>query len=215
MKVYKINHLDPGRDVIKNSSQEILEGGLVVYPTDTAYGIGVNATNEKAIEKLYRIKNRKHNKPTHVVVKDWEMMDKLTATNKVSQILFRKLMPGPITLILEKRLNSPIPNNLTGGLPTLGVRIPDYKITKLLSEFLNIPYTTPSANRDGEPTPYSIEEVRNVLDLNIIDIVLDAGLLPKNKPSTLVDLSGKTPKILREGPINKVQIFETLKINSF
>lgn len=204
MNIIKINKTNPDKTIVKKVADIIVGGGVVVYPTDTAYGIGVDTTNKKSIENLYRIKNRKPCKPTHVVVKNWEMINKLTVTNKSSLLLYEKFMPGPLTLILKKKAGSPIPEILTGNLPTLGVRIPDCKITKMLSEFLNVAYTTPSANREGEPTPYSIDEVNKVLDINLVDIVLDTGKLDeKTKPSTLVDLSGDVPKILREGPITK------------
>lgn len=139
------------------------------------------------------------------------MIEKFTITNNSSRVLFEKLMPGSLTLVLKKSSDSPIPKILTGGLPTLGFRIPDYKITKMLSESLNIPYTTPSANRSGEPAPYSIEEVKKVLDLSEVDLVLDAGGLDRNiKPSTIVDLSSNVPKILREGPITEEDILSLL-----
>ena len=211
MKTLKINPYKPDRKVINKSITTILEGGLVVYPTDTAYGIAASAVNEKAIENLYRIKNRGLNKPTHVVVKDWKMIKKLTITNRSVKVLFEKFIPGPLTLILKKRPDSPIPQILSGRLPTLGVRIPDCQVTQIFSEFLKLPYTTPSANKEGESTPYSIGEVKKVLDLSLIDLVLDAGSLPRNLPSTVADLTKNTPKILREGPITNEQINEVLK----
>jgi L-threonylcarbamoyladenylate synthase len=206
MDIIKINPLKPDRSIIKKAADTIKKGGLVVYPTDTAYGIGVDATSEKSIEKLYRIKRRSPNKPTHVVVRDWDMLNALTITNKKAKFLYDKLIPGPLTLILKKKHNSPIPKVLTGGLNTLGVRIPNCEVTKMLSQHLNTPYTTPSANRSGKPATYLVDEVKTNLGLEQIDLVLDAGSLPKNKPSTIIDLSKNTFQILRKGDISPKDI---------
>jgi L-threonylcarbamoyladenylate synthase len=107
-----------------------------------------------------------------------------------------------------------VPNMLVANGSTLGVRIPNSKITNLLSSSASIPYTTPSANRTGEPTPYSIDEVRQVLDIEKVDLVLDAGPLPKIAPSTVIDISEGNFKILREGPIGREEIEKVLALHS-
>ncbi|MBN1169104.1 threonylcarbamoyl-AMP synthase [Candidatus Woesebacteria bacterium] len=213
MELIKINHKNPNPKAIEKAVNAIKRGGLVIYPTDTAYGIAVNAYDQKAIKKLYRLKNRRTDKPTHVVVRDWDMIRKLTIPNKTSKTLFEKLLPGPLTMILKKRPCSPIPGILTGGLSTLGVKIPDNLTTQSLSGCLHLPYTTPSANRTGEQTPYSISDVKNVLDVSKVDLILDAGTLPENKPSTIIDLSEYNIKILREGNVSANDILDTISKN--
>jgi L-threonylcarbamoyladenylate synthase len=210
MEIIKVNINKPSKFVITKTARILKSGGLVVYPTDTAYGLGVNAYNRKAINKLYLLKGRDITKPTHVIVRDWKMVREVTYPNKHAAILYKKLLPGPLTLILPKKKS--VPNELTANLPTLGIRIPKNIITLSISKLLSFPYTTPSANRTGGKTPYSITEVNNEIDSKQIDLLLDAGKIPRKLPSTLVDLSKNIPKILREGPISESEIFNALNI---
>lgn len=101
---------------------------------------------------------------------------------------------------------------LTAGLSTLGVRIPNYSVTQKMSSLLPFPYTTPSANRAGGKTPYSIDKVKQELDIEKVDLIIDAGDLAKTLPSTLIDLSIPTPTVLRDGPIKETQVRKALKI---
>lgn len=204
MEKVKIDQENPDLKLIKNAAGILKSSGIVIYPTDTAYGIGANALDENAVRKVYEIKGRDFSKPTHVVVRDWEMIESLCHTNNLAKKLFDKFMPGPITLILPKQPK--VPNILTANLPTLGIRIPNNKVTKLLSNCLPFPYTTPSANKSGGTTPYSIDEVLKELDKDKIDLILNAGKLHEVAPSTIIDLSQTPPKILREGPIKKKKL---------
>ncbi len=204
MKIIQVNTNKKEIEGIKKAAQTLSSGGLIVYPTDTAYGIGANALDENAIRKLYEIKGRDFSKPTHVVVRDWDMIEELCHTNELVKKLYDAFLPGPLTIILPKK--DVVPNMLVANAKTLGVRIPNSLITKSLSHLLTFPYTTPSANRTGEQTPYFIDEVSKVLDLEKVDLVLDAGILPKIAPSTVVDISGGEVKIIREGPIGREEI---------
>lgn len=208
MKIIKTSLDKPDKRIINQAVKVLEQGGIIIYPTDTAYGLGGNALDENVIKKVYEIKKRGRNKPTHVIVRDWKMIEKITYTNAELKKLYVKLLPGPLTIILTKK--KLIPNMLTAGLNTLGVRIPNCKVTEMISESLDFPYTTPSANRSGGLTPYSIDDVKNELDLNKIDLVIDAGILPRSEPSTIIDLTLKPYKILREGPISKNQIDKIL-----
>lgn len=185
-----------------------MSGGLIIYPTDTAYGLGANALDEMAVKKVYDVKGRDFSKPTHVVVTDWKMINQLTFTNKASKLLYEKFLPGLLTIILPKK--KIVPDTLTSGFPTIGVRIPNNQVTKALSNHLSFPYTTPSANKSGGKTPYSVEEVAKELELEKIDLILDAGKLPTVLPSTMIDLSVSPPKLFREGQIKKVELEKIL-----
>lgn len=196
----------PDPIIIQEAVRILATGGLVVYPTDTAYGLGVNAFDRQAVRKMYDLKERDPKKPTHVVVRDWRMIEGITKPTDLAKALHDKYMPGPITLILEK--HNVVPDELTAGLPTLGVRIPDCKVTQAISQLLKNPYTTPSANREGGLIPYSIEEV---LGLEGIDLVLDAGKLPPKPTSTIVNLTSENIKILREGEISSREILNFIK----
>ncbi len=201
MKKMKIDQYSPDPTVVFEAYRTLLTGGIIVYPTDTAYGIGVNAMDVRAISKLYDIKGRDYKKPTHVVVKDWEMIEKIAETDELAKKLYEQFMPGALTLVLSKK--AAIPSVLTAQLPTVGVRIPNSAFTKALSRLFPQPYTTPSANRSGEATPYSIDRVTSVLDVSRVDLIIDAGDLPQTPPSTIIDLTTIPASIIREGAISK------------
>lgn len=213
MEHIKVDSKNPGRRIIRKAAGVLKARGLVVYPTDTAYGLGGNALDAGVIRRVYNVKLRDFSKPTHVVVRDWKMVEELTYTNNFAKVLYNSFLPGPITLILRKR--NIVPDILTGGLPTVGIRIPDNSITQLLSKSVNFPYTTPSANKSGGKTPYSVDDVTNQLDIDRIDLILDAGKLPKVLPSTVIDLTTSPPKIIREGPIPKSHLGKALGLAHF
>lgn len=211
MKIVKINQNNPDSKIIKEAAEVLKSGGLVVYPTDTAYGLGVNAYDQKAVKKLYQVKKRGLKKPTHVICRNWKMIAGICVTNELARKLYEKYCPGPLTLILNKAKGTKFPELLTGGLPTLGVRVPDCKVTQVLSQFVSFPYTTPSANKSGNKTPYSVEQVVESLDIENVGLILDGGKLPDKSPSTIVDLSKKPYGMLREGQITSGDIQATIK----
>jgi len=202
----------PSKKSIGRIIDSLNSGGVLVFPTETVYTLAVDATNAAAIDKVYKIKGRSFNKPLHVVVSSLEMASRYVRVGRRAKVLAKKFLPGPLTLILEKK-NKILPDKLTSNLKTLGIRIPDLPLNLIVSQLLDKPYTTTSANISGGPNPYSIKEVLNQFnnqEKQMIDFVVDVGPLPKLKPSTLVDLT-KTPyKILREGPITENQIRNTL-----
>lgn len=208
MEIIKVDIKTPSISVIKKAANVLSKKGLVVYPTDTVYGLGANALSEDSVRKIYNVKFRDFSKPTHIVVRNWMMIEELTKTNDAARKLHDKFLPGPLTLILPKK--KIIPDILTGGLQTIGVRIPNNLITQSLSLLISFPFTTPSANKEGGKTPYSIDNVKLELDISKVDLILDAGKLPSTPPSTIIDLSTTPPKILREGPISKTKIIKTL-----
>ena len=204
MQIIKINSNNPLLYSIDKAANILKHGGLIIYPTDTAYGLGANALDEEAVRKVYGIKGRDFSKPTHVVVRDWKMIEELCFVNDLAKKLYDNFLPGPLTIILPKK--KIVPDILTAGLKTIGIRIPNNEVTKILSNDLPFPYTTPSANKSGGKTPYSIDEVKKELNIEKIDLIIDAGKLPEVKPSTIVDLSLSPPKILREGSITLKEI---------
>ena len=178
------------------------EGGLVVFPSDTVYGLLVNATSEKAVRKLTQFKNRPTGKPISVFIADFSMLKKQVEMKKQQLRLLQELLPGPFTVVLpSKHKVSPLLESEKG---TLGVRIPDYQfITKLVKKF-GKPITATSANLDGRSPHYSIRSLLNELPekkKELIELIVDAGVLPRNKPSTIVDLTATQIKILRKGDI--------------
>lgn len=211
MQKVNVNPNSPDSKLIAQAAELMKKGGLVVCPTDTVYIFAVNATNEEAIKKVYSIKGRDFNKPIHVVVRNWEMAESSCETNEVAKKLNDNFLPGPLTIVLPKKPQ--IPNILTADLPTLGIRIPNNLTIQQLSHVVTFPYTATSANKSGGPDTYSVDEVLTQLeekDLSLIDLVLDAGDLPKVAPSTIINCSITPPRILRPGPITQGQIESAL-----
>lgn len=200
MRICKIDKNNPDKKIIALAAKVIKSGGVVIYPTDTIYGLGANALDKKAVGKIYEIKKRPEAKPLSMAVKDIRMAKKCCVIGKVQEEIFRCLLPGPFTLIFKKRSDKGSPRIFTAFKNTLSVRIPDFKITKLLSKQLEVPFIATSANISGLPGSGDIRKVLKQLakKKGQIDLVLDAGILPENKPSTIIDLTGFGPKIIRK-----------------
>lgn len=199
MQVIKINPKNPSLKAIESAADVIRKGGVIIYPTDTIYGIGASALDQKAIDKVYKIKERSGTKPLSVVVSDIRMAKKYCVVGKIQEEVFSALLPGAFTLIFS---NKAAKNNkiLTMYNGTLSVRIPDYKITSMLARKLKIPFTATSANISGLSGSGDINEILKQLEnkKNLVDLVLDAGVLPKKDPSVIVDLTGDKPRIIRK-----------------
>lgn len=182
---------------VDNSISVLTKGGILVYPTDTAYGLGVNALNINAIKNLYLIKQRDLEKPTHIVVKDLKMLKKFAYTNKRLDLLLTKIFPGPFTAILNRK--NTLPKLLNKTNKTIGIRIPDHKFTSELFKRIDFPITTPSANIQGGVTPYKLSDTKKSLPNEKIDLYIDGGFIKSSKPSTIIDFSGNELKIIRPG----------------
>lgn len=178
----------------------IKKGGLVIYPTDTLYGIGCNATNEKAVKSVFTVKKRSLSNPLSIAVSGTEMMGQYCEISKAAEKLADVFLPGALTMVLMKKN---LPEALTGGAPKVGIRIPDSDITLKLIELLGAPITATSANISGNPPPISAEEA--ISQIPEADIVLNAGTCKGGVPSTVIDLCGK-PKILRQGAIKRFEL---------
>lgn len=216
MKILKVNLDNPQEEIIEEAMEAIKSGKVIVYPTDTVYGLGANAMDEKGIKKIFEIKGRNFNKPISIIVKDIEMAKKVASFGKDTEKILKKVFPGPITVILyKKRL---LPDILTGESNKVGLRIPDCKFIKVLMENLDFPITATSANISGKPASGDIKEILEQFKNQRFkpDLVLDAGVLPRTQPSTVIDLTGPKPKILRVGPVSKNELeklFNNLQTN--
>ncbi len=197
-------------DLLKNTESEIIttavktlqKGGLIIFPTETVYGAGVDATNPKAVDKLLAYKSRREGKPLSIAVSDQKTAAKYVKINDQAQKLYRRFLPGPMTIISQS-LGLVAPG-VESELGTLGVRIPNYQLMlKILTRF-GKPITATSANASGKKRPYQTQDIFDNLSnkqLELIDLVLDAGKLPKNNPSTVIDTTFSTPTTLRVGTI--------------
>ncbi len=169
---------------VKKAAEIIKKGGVVAYPTDTVDGLGADALDEKAVKKVFEIKKRDFKKPISIIVRDIEMAKKVANFGKEIEKILEKILPGPITVILYKK--KILPDILTGGSKKIGIRIPDCEFTKALMEKLDFPITTTSANVSGKPI--------------------------KGQASTVIDLTGAKPKILRAGPVTKKELFKICQV---
>jgi len=208
MRIIKINSNNPSLETIKIAAKVLKNGGVIIYPTDTIYGLGASALDKNSVKKIYEVKKRPATKPLSIVVKDIKMAKKYCAMSKKQEEIFSSLLPGPFTLIFKKCSDKCPSRIFTGYKNTFSVRIPDYKITARLAKELKIPFTATSANISGLPGSGDIMEVLKQLGINKknpnlprrlgIDLVLDAGVLPKKNSSTIIDLTGNEPKIIRK-----------------
>lgn len=194
MKLIKINPQKPEKDKIELALNILREGGVVVYPTDTLYGIGVNISNGDAVERVFSIKKRSRSKPLSVCLPKVESISKVAYMDSETEKIARKLLPGPFTLILNKKEG--ISSTLTAGEAKIGVRIPDSKVSMELSR--EFPVTATSANISGMKVPESSEGVYKQIG-GSVDLILDAGTFKESLPSTVVDLTCRPPSVIRRG----------------
>ncbi len=203
MKIIKVNPLQPAQGTLKQAVQALRQGKILVIPTETAYGLAADATNPAAVKKIYRLKGRDFKKFLPLIVNSNSQLHQWFKLNKLENQLIKKY-PG-VTLILTPR---PVNNNQAGlyllkGQSTCAVRASLNKIAKSLARKLGRPITATSANLSGQKNCYSISEVIQQLGKRKYqpDLILDAGPLPKKRPSTIVRVEGHKVKILRQGEI--------------
>ena len=190
---------------ISKAIYSLKNGDIIVYPTDTLYGLGADIYNDNAVRKVFKIKKRPFNDPLSVAVSDFNELEKIANADERTQQLADQFLPGKLTLILEKK-NS-VSDVVTGGLKTIAIRIPDNKIAlELLSEFG--PITATSANIHGLETPYIINEINMQLKENIA-VYLDDGRL-ECQPTTIVDLTNNQVRILRRGAITEKDVLDAI-----
>lgn len=188
---------------IKEAQEELKNGGIVVYPTETAYGIAADALHEEAIEKVYEAKHRPQEKGLTVIVDSLDAAEKYAKLSEAEKKIAEEFMPGPLTLIVEKK--DSVPNNLNEKFV---FRISSGEVARKLSEFG--PITATSANISGRETSYSVDDISEEL-LNKVDYVIDSGELEKSPTSTIVEVVYEEVKVHREGPIKKKQIEKVLQ----
>lgn len=200
--VIKDDELDEVVDIIKRD-------GIVVFPTETVYGIGGNALSENVIKNIYNIKKRPQEKALNILVKNKEEIKKYAyISSELEEEIIDKFMPGPITIILKKR-KSQIPDLLTGNNDTIGIRIPDNDIVKKILEKCNLPIAAPSANISGKPSSIKLEDIKPDFD-GKVDAFIDGGVCKQNISSTIVKVIDGKVKILREGIISIKDINEKM-----
>ncbi|MCD6157644.1 MAG: threonylcarbamoyl-AMP synthase [Euryarchaeota archaeon] len=189
----------------KIAAKKIKQGGIVAFPTETVYGLGANALDEFAVNKIFRAKGRPPDNPLIVHVSSIDQVDILWRDiPEVAYTLMERFWPGPLTIVLPKR--EIVPYNVTGGLDTVAVRMPKNEIALKLIEYSEVPIAAPSANRSGRPSPTRAEDVLEDLG-NSIDVVVDGGKTEIGVESTVLSLVHDPPAILRPGglPLEEIR----------
>jgi L-threonylcarbamoyladenylate synthase len=205
MRIFKIDPQNPDAETVKKASEVLRIGGVIVYPTDTIYGIGANILDIEALQRVFEIKRRRKDKPLSVVFKSIDQVRNFTKMNPAAEKLAVKFLPGPLTMILEPKVSlDPLL-----GESKVGVRLIDHPVVSKILEQTKFPITATSANISGGKNPtdavHAVEQVGSKVDL-----VLDAGPCKHMKPSTVVDLSQGKVEVLREGAIKKDDLEKAL-----
>lgn len=194
--------MDINEEKLEEAKKVIKDGGLVVFPTETAYGIATDATNSNAVEKVFEAKQRPRDKGLTVIVDSLETVEEYARLSETERIIIEEFMPGPLTLVSEKKES--VPDNLNSDF---AFRISSGEVASKLAEFG--PITATSANISGESTAYSVDDISDEL-LAKADYVIDAGKLNKGPTSTIIEFSKGELVVHREGPIKKDEIEKVL-----
>lgn len=212
MRVLKLQSLQtPERSIIQSAAEVLGQSGVVLCPSDTCYILAANTLVENAVRKVFTIKERPFDKPLGVMVSSIKDAERVVEINKKARAIYQKFFPGHLTVISPKK--DVVPDILTGGGKTLGVSIPDSVFALNLAKTARVPYTGTSANRSGGKVPYSTKEALEQFSKEqkrLIDLVIDAGNLPRVSTTTILDLVSDPPKILRQGSIAKEEIEKVL-----
>ena len=179
----------------------LLKGGVAAIPTETCYGLAADATNGKAVEKIYSLKGRRFSKPVSIFVSDSKTAEKYFSLSEKERLLIKKFMPGPLTLVATKRKNSNLASNLSKS-GKIAFRISSHSfVRKFVSKF-GKPITATSANISGKKENYSAAEITRIFS-GKIDAIVDYGNLKRNPPSTVVAMENNKIRILRKGKISE------------
>ena len=180
--------------------------GVIIFPTDTLYGLGTDALSNETVAKIYAIKGRNDGKPIHGIFSDLAMIERYAIVNDIGRKLAEKFFPGPLTLIFKKKEG--IDTGIARGIESIGVRIPKNDFCIELALWFDTPITATSANISDQEPQRSIEKIIEQLGerAKLVDLAIDAGELPPSLPSTVVNVISGTPVVLREGAISMTEI---------
>jgi len=195
-------------EVVKENNPEssqkaasvLREGEIIIYPTETLYGMGALALNEESVKKIFKIKERSYGKPIPILVKDEEMLSRFVEVTEEASRLIDKFLPGPLTLVLRQKKN--LPDLVSAGTRKAAVRISNYPFVRRLFDFVSEPLTSTSANLSGEGNLFNFDEIYRTFKGEVA-LIVDSGSLPQSRGSTVIDLTVKPPRIVREGDISK------------
>jgi L-threonylcarbamoyladenylate synthase len=203
-EIVKISTKKPKDSIIQKAAEILRSGGLVAFPTETVYGLGADALNSKAVEKVFVAKGRPSDNPMIVHIAEFNQLKMLTTKiSKIGKILADAFWPGPMTLVLKS--SNKVPKVVNGGLETVAVRMPNHPVTLTLIKKLDRPIVGPSANKSGRPSPTTAQHVYEDLQ-GKVDLILDTGRTKIGIESTVIDVTSSPPVILRFGGLTKERI---------
>ena len=196
-------------EAIARAAALLGEGRLVAFPTETVYGLGADATNARAVAAIFEAKGRPRFNPLIVHVPSLDRVRALAELTAAGCTLAAAFWPGPLTLVLRKAPDCPVADLTTAGLDTIAVRVPAHPLGRALLEAAGVPIAAPSANRSGHVSPTTAAHVAADLGHRVA-MILDGGATPVGLESTVVDVTGDTPVILRPGGIAREDIARVL-----
>ena len=196
-------------ETITEAADLIKSGELVVLPTETVYGLGANALDGEAVAKIFAAKNRPQFNPLIIHVSDVDTAAQYVEMDSVARKVADSFWPGPLTLILPRRAEGGISDLVTAGLETLAVRVPSHKVMRQVMKEAGVPIAAPSANASGEPSATTPKHVADSLGERV-DFILAAGACDVGLESTVLDLSGEVPVILRPGAVTPEDLKDIL-----
>ena len=204
MKVYKISHEHPAPEIIQHAGTIIKRGGIIVFPTRCLYGLGADAFNAEAVDRVFKIKQRPSQKPILVLIDRRRQLERLVShVSKAASRIMDHYWPGGVTLVFKAA--DTVPHHFTAGTGKIGIRLPGHPVAAALVEALGRPLTGTSANLSAKPGCRRIGDLEPQLAQQL-DAVLDAGDLKGSNGSTVVDVTAGLPRILREGEISEKEI---------
>ena len=207
-QILRVDPQNPEPEAIAQAAELVRRGGLVAFPTETVYGLGANALDEKAVAGIFAAKRRPADDPIIVHLASAEELNRVVASvPPAAKELARRFWPGPLTLVLPKK--PVVPDLVTAGLPTVAARVPDHPVALALIREAGVPIAAPSANLFGRPSPTTAEHVLEDL-AGRVEIILDAGPTPIGVESTVLDLTRPVPTILRPGGLPREALEEAL-----
>lgn len=198
-KIIKINSTEPEEELIQAAAALIRDGELVAFPTETVYGLGADGINEDAVKKIFQSKGRPQDNPLILHVDSVDMLEQLVIDiPPAARLCIKKFWPGPLTILFRRR--EIVPDIITAGLETVAIRMPSHPIALRLISLSGTPIAAPSANSSGKPSPTRAEHVLEDMD-GKIPMIIDGGETGVGLESTVLDLTGDKPMILRPGGV--------------
>jgi tRNA threonylcarbamoyl adenosine modification protein (Sua5/YciO/YrdC/YwlC family) len=208
MQYFKVNSNNPDKNIIKKAADIIKTGGVIVYPTDTLYGLGVDINNKQAMDRLFYLKGRNSSKPVSILVNDLEQIENIVGKlYKIEYTAAKLFFPGKMTLIISSKDKLSIPR--MSHLKKLGFRIPQSKITNMLIDNVGSPISTTSVNISSKENVKNIEDILAIFG-DKIDMILDGGPVHSTQGSSVLDLTTEPPTLLRKGEVSRSEIVQKL-----